>query len=160
MDWLLEIDDSEMIVRGMCSPYHVSSKGKIKPEAFDPTPDTDEVSVMRANIIGPDACKDRAFMLQDITHENPSKHKIYRGLGAIMASSIRKSKVDVVDSRDVFEGHADIKLGVVVPRGEPLPPEELLKVRAITKALAQATRYFEDPVPSSSGWAGAPIETT
>lgn len=60
-----------MIVRGICSPYHVSSKGKLKPEAYDPTPETDEVSVMRADYLGVDGCKEKAKAL-----ENQEKGKI------------------------------------------------------------------------------------
>ncbi|QDQ85799.1 hypothetical protein [Paraburkholderia megapolitana] len=152
MDLPLEIDDSETIVRGMCSPYHVSSKGKVKPEAFDPTPDTDEVSVMRHDYMGSDACRERALALEDT-----AKGKIYRGLAALSAGSIREAGADVVDSRHIFDGHGDIKLGFVVKPGEPLPPEELIRMRALTKALAKAAKYFPDPNPQAAQWTGQAI---
>src|SRR5438876_9799331 len=98
------IGDSENIVRCVCSPYHVSSKGKLKPEAYDPTPNTDEVSVIRSDFKGADFCKINAKEL-----EQPEKQKIYRGLAVLSAKQIRLEGADVVDSREIYEGHADIK---------------------------------------------------
>ncbi|MFM0543990.1 hypothetical protein PQR29_04605 [Paraburkholderia strydomiana] len=149
----LEIDDAEIIVRGMCTPYHVSSKGKVKPEAFDPTPGTDEVSVMRYDGMGADACKSQALQLED-----PTQQKVYRGLAALTAFTIRGEGAAVIDSRHHFYGHADIKLGFVVQPGEPLPPETLLRLRALTKALAKAVRYYPDPSPATPAWLGEAIK--
>ena len=53
------IGDDENITRGICSPYHVKSNGRLRPEAYDPTPKTDEVSVMRSDLMGPHRCKKR-----------------------------------------------------------------------------------------------------
>ncbi|MFG7107821.1 hypothetical protein [Burkholderia pseudomallei] len=148
----LKIENAETIVRGMCTPFHVSSKGKIKPEAFEPTPDTDEVSVMRHCGIGSDGCKARALALQNL-----GQKKIYSGLAALTAGSVRSEGADVIDSRCHFYGHADIKLGFTITPGEPLPPKELLAMRTRSKALAKAARYYLDPAPNSLQWAGAPI---
>lgn len=153
MELPLEVDDSETIVRGVCSPFHVSSKGKIKPEAFEPTPNSDEVSVMRHDYMGSDACKARAVGLAD-----PAKKKIYKGLAALAVDNVRRQGVGVVDSRVHFEGHADIRLGFRVTPGEPLPADDLKKLRALTKALANAVTYHEDPDAAAPRWTGRAIE--
>src|SRR6516165_8032070 len=118
--WPSEITDVEVIARGICSPYHVKS-GKLKPDAYLPPYDTDEVSVMRASWIGADACKGHAKDL-----ENPSERKVYKGLAILSAQQIRQSGAGLIDSRTIFQGHADIRHGIVQRRGEPLPAEQLL----------------------------------
>jgi len=111
----IEIANEEAIVRGICSPYHVSSKGKLKPEAYDPSPATDEVSVIRHAYVGSDFCKKKAKELED-----REKRKIYQGLAVLSARQIRSVGSEVVDSRQIFFGHADIKHGFDLIEGEPL----------------------------------------
>lgn len=129
--WPREIADTEVIARGICSPYHVGKNGKLKPEAYRPPYDTDEVSTMRADWIGSDACKQHAKDLED-----PSHQKIYRGLAILSARQIRKSGAGIVDTREVFQGHADIKHGIVAPKGDPLPAEQLKQLRDRIKSCA------------------------
>jgi hypothetical protein len=150
--WPREIGDGEAIVRGICSPYHVNSKGRLKPDAYWPPNDTDEVSVMRADWIGADACKARAKDLED-----PDEGKVYRGLAILSANQIRQSGAGIIDTRNVFEGHADIKHGIVPSKGDPLPPEKLKELRDRTKALANIANYFPDPDLASAGWSGPPL---
>jgi hypothetical protein len=146
--WPLEIQDAEVIARGICSPYHVKN-GKLTPTAYRSPPDKDEVSTMRADWIGSDACKRRAKKL-----ENEVEGKIYRGLAVLSAGQIRQSAATIVDSREVFEGHADIKLGIIARRGEPLPPEQLKLLRDREKALANLANYYPDPDAASPNWSG------
>jgi hypothetical protein len=113
--WPCEIADVEVIARGICSPYHVK-RGKLKPDAYWPPYDSDEVSVMRASWIGADACKRHAKDL-----ENPDEDKIYKGLAILSAQQIRKSGARLIDTRKVFQGHADIRHDIVPRRGEPCP---------------------------------------
>ena len=143
-----EIGDAEVIARGIFSPYHVNN-GKLKLNAYWPPYDSDEVSVMRGSWIGADACKRQAKSL-----ENPSQRKIYRGLAVLSAAQIRKSGAKIVDTRERFEGHADIKHGIVPSRGEPLPPEQLQILRDRAKALAELANYYPDPDPPSLNWRG------
>jgi hypothetical protein len=146
--WPREIADPEVIARGICSPYHVKN-GKLKPVAYRPPYDTDEVSTMRADWIGPDACKRHA---RDLEH--PSEGKIYTGLAVLSASQIRQLGAMIVDTREVFRGHADIKHGIVPRKGDPLPAEQLKQLRDRTKALAALANYFPDPDPQSMNWSG------
>jgi hypothetical protein len=146
--WPCEIPDVEVIARGICSPYHVK-RGKLKPDAYWPPYDSDEVSVMRASWIGTDACKRHAKDL-----ENPDEDKIYRGLAILSAQQIRTSGARLIDTREVFKGHADIRHDIVPRRGEPLPAEQLKTLRDRTKALATLANYFPDPDPAAEPWAG------
>jgi hypothetical protein len=146
--WPREIGDAEAIARGICSPYHVKN-GKLRLNAYWPPNDTDEVSVMRATWIGADACKQRAKEL-----ENPSQRKIYKGLAILSAKQIRDSDAGIVDTREIFEGHADIKHGIVPSKGEPPPPEKLQVLHGRAKALAALANYYPDPEPASLNWSG------
>ena len=146
--WPSEITDEEVIARGICSPYHVK-RGKLKPAAYKPPHDSDEVSVMRTSWIGADACKHHAKNL-----EKPDQGKIYKGLAILSALQIRESGARLVDTRNVFQGHADIRHDIVPRRGEPLPPEQLKTLHDRAKALANRANYFPDPDPAAEPWTG------
>lgn len=146
------ISDEEMIVRAIFSPYHVDSKTrKLKRAAFDPFPETDEISVMRVSILGPHRCKARARKLED-----PANRKVYTGFAVLSARKIRNASMAVVDSRnDNFLGHADIKTGVIMPkRGVPKEPEQMWALRAVADELVSKSRYCPDPCPKLRKWAG------
>jgi hypothetical protein len=143
-----DISDQEVIVRGVCSPYHIKDD-KIKAALYDPTPDTDEISVMRHNHMSSDACKTKAKEL-----ENPVQKKIYKGLAVLSVAQIRSTHCDIKDSRNVYFGHADIKVGFIVPRGEPLPAEQMQLLRDRKKMLVKLTNYFPDPEPPAIKWTG------
>jgi hypothetical protein len=124
-----------------------------RPEAYEPTPETDEVSTMRVDWIGADACKKRAKDLEDPDHE-----KVYKGLAILSAKQISQCGATIIDTREVFMGHADIKLGIRAPKkGDPLPPEQLKEFRDRTKAPAKLANYFPDPDPSGGSWSGPPL---
>ena len=147
----VEISNDETIVRGICSPYHLK-KGKIKPQAFSPTPNTDEVSVMRHTYLGSDFCKAKARELI-----NASENKTYKGFAVLSALKIRATGCDVIDSRHVYLGHADIKLGIIATADEPLPAEQLSRLHSLRKALLDCAHYIEDPDPDAEKWTGLPI---
>jgi len=65
----------------------------------------------------------------------------------------------VIDTRELFDGHADIRLvGTSAPIGEPLGAQELLMQRTQTKTLAKIARYFPDPDASADEWVVSVIE--
>ncbi|MFY1903295.1 hypothetical protein ACOTBZ_26780 [Achromobacter xylosoxidans] len=105
---------------------------------------------MRHDWIGASVCREKAKSLEDLKNK-----KVYRGLAAITAGRIRSAGAGIVDSRELFDGHADIKLAEV-PEGEPLPPELLLAFSDLKKVLLAATTYYADSDPGSLGigWTG------
>jgi hypothetical protein len=150
--WPLDIANDEAIVRGICSPFHVSSKGKLKPEAYESPADKDEVSVIRLVWAGANTCKRKAKELED-----PRKNKVYTGLAVLSAKHIRDEGADVFDSRNVYSGHADIKYGVTQRKGVPLPPEVLKQLRSRHKNLASTSEYYPDAFPKLDDWQGPPL---
>jgi hypothetical protein len=148
--WPREIAEDEAIVRGILSPFHIK-KGKLQPVAYNPPYDTDEVSVMRLAWIGADKCKYHAKKL-----EVPGQ-KIYQGLAVLSARQIQVLGASVVDSREEFEGHADIRHGIIPSKNDPLPPELLLVLRERVKMLANLANFFSDPDPAGPTWTGPPL---
>jgi hypothetical protein len=149
--WPRDITDAEAIARGICSPYHVKN-GKLTPVVYRSPRDKDEVSTMRADWIGADACKRHAKSL-----ENPKENKVYEGLAVLSAHQIRQVGSTIIDTREEFEGHADIKHGIIERRGDPLPAEQLKILRDRAKALAKIANYFSDPDPRAMNWTGPPL---
>jgi hypothetical protein len=147
-----DIAADEAIARGICSPYHLKKNGKLDANAYWPPPDSDEISTMRADWIGADACKKRARRL-----ENPAQGKVYKGLAVLSASQIRQSGAGLIDTRHIFRGHADIKHGIVPSKGNPPPAEKPKELRDRCKALADLANYLPDPDPATSTWAGPPL---
>jgi hypothetical protein len=151
--WSREIVDDEAIARGICSPYHFKNekRGKLGHNAFLPPPTTDEVSVMRVDWIGADMSKQHTKSL-----ENIEQKKSYKGLAVLSAKQIRQHGASVVDSREEFEGHADIHHGIAAPaKGEPFsPPEKQKELYDCCSALADLAKYYPDPNPETAGWSG------
>lgn len=147
----LDIPEDENIIRAIYYSVHLDSKGRLKWNAYDPTPGTDQVSVMRAGCMEPDGCKRKAREL-----EGPNK--LYRGLAVLNAGAVRNSGMDVTDSRREFCGHGHISTGVFVRKREPLEPrdpEEREKVKAIASVLMKLSNYYKDPNPDSDTWTGS-----
>jgi hypothetical protein len=142
---------AEVVARAIFSPVHVSSKGgKLKPAAFQPARETDEISTMRATFLGCNRCKRKA---RDI--ETPSAGRIYQGFAVVYARGVRSTGCEVFDSRAEFLGHADIRTGIACPpRGVPMEPEMREKSNEISSRLVALSRYIKDPLPEGSGWAG------
>ncbi|MGH7102882.1 MAG: hypothetical protein ACREFJ_10850 [Acetobacteraceae bacterium] len=109
---------------------------------------------MRNDWIGPDACKRRAHELENREAPTP---KVYMGLAIVSAKQIRDCTLQVVDTRSVFEGHADIQHGVPAMQGEPLPAAQLLDFQERVKELAKIAVYYADPEPAETLWVGPPL---
>jgi len=148
--WMsVEVADEELIVRAIFSPYHVDSKNKLKLEAFHPTPQTDEISVMRSSILGPRTCKRMAKKLETPT-------KTLRGFAVLSVRTTRSESFQVIDSRHGnFLGHADIRTGLTAPaKGVARSADELLRLRDHCRRLVTIARYYADPFPTKLQWKG------
>ena len=149
--WPREIAAVEAIVRAACSPYHFKKNGMLYYGIFWPPHDSDEISTMRADWIGPDACKRHAKK----NLEQPEKNKIYKGFAVLSAGQIRQSGAEVIDTRHIFKGHSDIRHGIAPSKkGNPSPPEKLKELRDRCKALANLANYIPDPDPTNVNWNG------
>jgi hypothetical protein len=79
--------------------------------------------------------------------ENPDK--VLRGLAVLNVSAIVSNGMQVVDSRQQYCGHADIKLLIaeVANRrhGEPLPPIVGKKFKDLKEQLLKCSTLYIDP---------------
>jgi hypothetical protein len=153
----VHVSDDERIVRAIYSPYHLDKKNNLKHQAYNPTPKTDEISVMRFEHMGARLCKRKAKCF-----ENPAQRKVYRGFAVLKTSVVRTSDMGVVDSRRHYCGHADIKflmqeLQTLEPN-EPLPAEAGKKFKDLKDSLLHASNYITDPNPQHSAWQGSKLE--
>lgn len=150
----VEIADGECIIRAICSPYHYKN-ATLLPKAFDPPYERDDVSVMRGEYLSPHTCKEKGKALR-----NPAVKKEYVGLVVLRAQSIREAGAEVVDSRHIYCGHADILHGerFKFPREEPADSPLRYELRERNKALVEASIVHLDPDPTGVGWNGAPLE--
>ena len=156
--WLIprQVDDGERIVRAIYSPYHLDKKKRrITREAYEPTPSTDEVSIMRLEHMGTFFCKRKARSFEH-------SHKKYQGFAVLRTSAVRASDMDVSDSRQHYCGHGEIRLMVEELRGrepqEPLPPQLGKRVKELKDRLKDSSHYVADPFPNSRWWKGEKLE--
>jgi hypothetical protein len=88
-----------------------------------------------------------------VESRNLSPPKIYAGLAFIRASDIRGHGSEVVDSREEYLGHADIRHGIAAQKqGVALPPALAKALNDRAKAIAKSAKYVADPYPSSLCW--------
>ena len=147
----VEIPDSEDVIRAIYYEVHLNDDGSLKWQAYDPTPGTDEVSVMRSARLSPTACKRKAKSMEK------APRKLYRGLAVLNSGAIAKKKMAVIDSRYVYCGHADIKTGVVTQERLPNVPRdshEVARVKAVAEKLKKLSQYYPDPNIGSTKWEG------
>lgn len=144
----------EIVVRAIFSPFHVDKLNKLKIEAFDPTPGTDEISVMRSSFIGSHRCKQRAQLSESPTHK-----KVFKGFAVLEVKSLQAMNLSVHDSRKgAFVGHAHIATGEpVLQKGMPRSPEQLERRKALNGCLIRLSKYCPDPLGSKVRWEGAPL---
>jgi hypothetical protein len=136
--------------------------GKLQPSAYRPPPDDNEVSVMRSDWIGADTCRQHAKDLekppQSAPAAPPAPTPRYCGLAVLSAKQIRDLGIDVLDDRNEFDGHANIRHEAKEVRGDPNPPEEVLRLRDRARALAKLANYLPDPNPSHRSWQGPELK--
>jgi hypothetical protein len=131
----------------------ISKNNKVKLDIYDPTPGTNEISMMRSEFMGDQRCKSKALEMA-----NPNKR--FRGFCLIESGVIRTLGNDVVDSRKYFCGHAHIALAVQSPSSatiDPATPEAVKRFQDMKKELKAKSLYLADPHPEKAHWMGGTI---
>ncbi len=141
-----KVEESERIVRFLLSPLHFKD-GQLRPNAFNPTIGTDEVSVNRLEILPIDQTK---HIAKSMAANHPNDHK-YCGFALhTKHSAIECGAKDVVPDRlENNEAHAELKLGVV-RKNQDLPPQ----LQEIKDNLVEGCKLLRDPNPDEDGWSG------
>ena len=160
LDWLLkqfkrkqesrnmvdEVGDQERIVRFLLSPLHFKKDGTLRSNAFNPTKDSDEVSVNRLDVTPIEETK---IVAKTMAAKNDKD--AYFGFALhTKQSAILCGVKDVIP--DPIEGniaHAEIKLGVVRENDEM--PAEMLEIK---DNLVDRCKLLKDPNPDKDGWSG------
>lgn len=141
-----KVGDQERIVRFLLSPLHFKKDGSLRPNAFNPTQDTDEVSVNRLDVTPIEETK---LIAKTLAAKNGNN--AYCGFALhTKQSAILCGVKDVTP--DPIEGniaHAEIKLGVVRENNEI--PAEVLEIR---DNLVERCKLLKDSNPDQEGWSG------
>jgi len=140
----LDIKEDEIILRGICTPFHYSeSKKKLKPEAFRPPPESNEVSIIRHTYVDVEVARNRSKDLE-------TEGKTYIGMAVGPANCLVTDISKVVDSRVVFCGHGDVVFCFQMPpKGEVMPGEIQKKFRDTVSLFAKKFKVYIDPNPAS-----------
>lgn len=141
-----KVGNQERIVRFLLSPLHFKKDGSLRPNAFNPTKDSDEVSVNRLDVTPIEETK---IIAKTMAARNPNN--AYSGFALhTKQSAILCGVKDVTP--DPIEGniaHAEIKLGVVRENDEI--PAEILEIR---DNLVERCKLLKDSNPDEEGWSG------
>jgi|SRR5208283_906969 len=146
------VASEENVVRAVWS-QHLDGKS-LKKSFFK----TERASVMRHTYMGTEACRVQA---KAIVPGNPSLR--YKGLAITRVEKFRAVGSDIVDSREIYCGHAHVEHGQIAYEqaepGEPRTgPEALMMLDERLRKLKEATRWFPDLDPASEHWSGPPVE--
>ncbi|QZT38687.1 hypothetical protein K5X82_07255 [Halosquirtibacter xylanolyticus] len=121
------VPSEETVLRLIFSPYHYSSKNKIKYQCLMPPKDTNEVSVNRQRLFDSDIEK-------RIIQEMSSDHKKIVGKLPITVKVINENQAEVIIS-PLFnnKSHADIIYNFEVKEGVPMPSDIKVIAKKILK---------------------------
>jgi hypothetical protein len=150
-DLPVAIEDNETVLRVVKYPFHFN-KNKLTWRIFKPQRMEADVSVVR-QIVGNDNCKVKG---KEIC-ANPLNGE-YKGFAAVLVKHVRETGSSVIDSRELFVGHADLGHGFVVPEdNEPNSVEVTKEINDRCKNILKHTEYKADPAPDSENWSGAEL---
>ena len=139
------ISDNEKLLRVLFHPIFVTKDGqKVKPKAFRSPHSKDEVSVTRLHYSIPDICKRQALTMR-------RSKDTYFGFAIINTIEVRELDANVIYSPSKKNiAHADIKIGYVSEKGQPLPARYSFKLGQ----MAKKARLYKDPNPNLTEWNG------
>jgi hypothetical protein len=148
LDYPHEVADDELIVRVVKSPFHLNAKRtRLTPAAFQPPKDSErgDVSVIRWPYTFSEGVVLKA-KVREIGGE------AYAGVAHLPCRKVREAPADIEDSRKWYQGHADIIIGVAILLQEPTEGDDGVRIRAIKKALSDASTFLHDPQPLADEW--------
>jgi hypothetical protein len=148
----LIVADEEKIIRAVFT-NNLKRDGTLRETIFSPRGGPDEVSVMRHDYLGSDACKARAQAVK------PKMADIkYRGFAVLVVKAVRETGSEVTDSREEFCGHAHISHGLpLLPEGDPLYSEAKVRLEERLRLIKVHARYLPDRDPSRPDWIGEAV---
>lgn len=148
LDYPLEIADDEMIVRVVKTPFHLNDKrSRLTPAAFSPPKDSarGDVSIIRWKYTYNDG-----EVLKAKAREIAGS--AYTGVAHLPCFKVRAAPAEIVDSREHYQGHADIIIGVAIPLQEPTEGDDGKRIKEVKKALSDACTLLLDPRPLAAEW--------
>tara|TARA_R110001583_G_scaffold24316_5_gene88800 strand:- start:80 stop:547 length:468 start_codon:yes stop_codon:yes gene_type:complete len=128
-----DISFSERIGRYLFYPSYINSKKEVKPLAFKPDPDTEEVSTSRLNFIGLEYFIKLAFSI------NRRKND-FRGFAVLTNKEIVDIECNVIYTPNRTNAfHSDILMGYISVKGKPMDGQ--LQERA--RKMAEKCEFIE-----------------
>ncbi|WP_394278352.1 hypothetical protein [Microbacterium sp.] len=150
------ISDDEILLRAL-EERDFGTLAGLKWQAFAPPSGKSAISIMRLQVLGPDAAKAKGLQI---------KPK-FAGFARARAGSIRLVHAHVTDEPDDFVGHAHLDHGFPRPPREEAPPlapgepsevsPEYLRALKHFKTIAGLFCYFADTAEKTA-WTGADLE--
>jgi hypothetical protein len=142
------IDELEEVVRVLLSPIHINKSDEIKPYAFQPPANSEDISVNRRTYTTLDICKKQGLIMQN-------ERNSFWGIGIVSVKNIKQVGFDIdyspIQNHPQYAdnlAHADIKIGYIKQEGEPLPIDITLKI----KELIKLTQLQKDTNPALEIW--------
>lgn len=138
-----EIENNELIIRSIYSPYHYDEKRKrLKTAAFKNP--KGGVSVLRLSFANANFCK--KFSLKIHTNE-----KRFMGFAVLNVLQLIKNKF-IIKAAKQFDAcnHADIFSNYSVQNNDPAPTE----LNILLHNLIKEARFYKDPSPQIENWEG------
>lgn len=126
----IDIANEEELVRILLNPIHINKENEIKPYAFQPPPDSQDISVNRRDYTTFEICKKQGLAMQNNNNR-------FFGLGLILVEKIRLLGFEVkYTPTEKNVAHSDILIGVLKQKGEPLPTEITIKIKRLIKEIS------------------------
>jgi len=166
----LNVNDEELIVRGILHPLFIDSKSKFKREAFLPPFNRNDVSLLRRKYTNDSFCKDHCASLRISGNK-------YLGMATFIACHVdeinKSSDISVKPKLVATPLNEEKEIIAITPvykttRGLPmhadlLYPSPLIKgqpntqYRKFANEMIKIANYFPDPKPDEKGWEGSPL---
>ena len=146
------VSDAERLLRFVLSPLHFK-KGKLRSNVFNPTKDSDAISVTRLDCSSVEECKRLAHKMDLIKDGTPIRE--YCGFGLLNKHIAIECGVKDVVSAPVEDNpaHAHILVNEV-REGDAIPAS----MQLVIDNLLERTKFFLDKNPKSKGWEGDPLQ--